>query len=255
MNITAILLATTIAVQGVTLHGIYSDRGDTAQLEERIAPQDIYITYLTQGKRFPSDFVTQCIIKEKLPLIVLRPTNYDTEYAKELAARLAQYNTPMLLQIDVSRSDKYKTFFRAVADAVHSSAPEVTVVWGISGEKITELSTLYVGDEYADAVALNIFDKADENGIITDPYPLFDILSYFEKSKPVVINLSVASYTEKGHKYYALQAAEEIREIYETAKNNPAVVAVNYISRSATGGDAHIDNCGRVVNVIREEMK
>ena len=229
--------------------GIYTD-GSYAELERKTVPQDIYITYLTQGSPFPSDFITLCTIKDRLPLIVFRPTDYSIEYINELASRLAQYNKPMLLQLDGSLSDKFRDFFRSTSDTIHLKAPEVAMVWGISDSRVQGISQLYPGDSYVDWVALNIFEGADRNGILTDPYPLYHTLSYFEKSKPVMINLSVASYTEDGHKYFAYEAAEEIKRIYSMAQQSSAIKAVNYISRTTPRGNAQLTNSEAVIRAF-----
>ena len=211
---------------------------------------DICITYLTEGDTLSGDFLTRCEIEDKLPLIILRPTEYSEKFAKQLAARLAGFNAPVLVQIDSSLSSKYKDFFRKSADIIHARVPSAAVVWGISSDKTDKLSTLYPGDNYADWVALNMFEGADKNGIYTDPYPLYNILSYFEKSKPVIINLSVASYSSDGHKYFITEAAYEIERVYSLPERNAAIKAVNYISRATPKGSAELENSQRLKQAL-----
>lgn len=236
-----------------TLTGIYTNKDySEAELGQLAAKQDIYITYLTQGDKFPADFMALCSINDKLPLIILRPTDYSTDYVNTLASRLASYNMPVLLQIDSSRSAKYKDFFRTSADIIHLKAPSVAIVWGISSDKADEITTLYPGDSYVDWVALNIFEGADKNGIITEPYPLYHTISYFEKSKPIIINLSVASYTYDGHKYFINEAAAEITRIYALSSENSSVKAVNYISKATTKGNAELTNSQRLADALKK---
>lgn len=231
------------------LTGIYTD-SSYVELERKTAPQDIYITYLNQGSPFPSDFVTLCTVKDRLPLIVYRPTDYSYDDIGSLVSRIAQYNIPFMLQIDASYSDKAKDFFRTVADEVHSCAPKTALIWGVSSEKVGDITSLYPGDEYVDWVAVNIFEGADREGLNIDPYPFYAMLSYFERSKPVMLNISVASYTEDGHRYFAYEAADEIERLYSKAEETAAICAVNYISRSSSQGSADANNSQAVLKAI-----
>ncbi len=241
---------TALCEQDKTLTGIYTP-DSYAELERKTAPQDIYITYLTEGDDFPSAFITLCMVKDRLPLIILRPAGYSPEYINEFASRLAQYNSPILVQIDSSLSEKHKQFFRSAADIIHAKAPSAAMVWGISDNNIQKLSLLYPGDSYVDWAALNIFERADRDGIITDPYPVFDILSFFERSKPVMINLSVASYTDDGHKYFTYEASREIERIYSLPERSSAVKAINYISKASSAGNAYITNSPELLGAFK----
>lgn len=231
------------------LTGIYTD-SSYSELERKTAPQDIYITYMNQGSPFPSEFITLCTVKDRLPLIVYRPTDYSDKDIDYLVSHIAQYNIPLMLQIDASYSDKSRDFFRNVATQLHARAPGVAVIWGISSERTEDITSLYPGDEYVDWVALNIFEGADRDGLNIDPYPLFNLLSYFERSKPVMLNISVASYTGDGHRYFAYEAADEVKRLYSKAGENAAVAAVNYISKTTSQGDARADNCQAVLDAI-----
>lgn len=219
---------------------------------EKISNLNISIYYLSQDKPFPYDFMTECRIEGKLPLIVLRPTDYGTEGINELASCLAGFNLPVMVEIDCSDSPKYKDFYRSCADIIHLKAPKTAMVWGIGQDKANRLSTLYPGDEYVDWVALNLFYGADEKGIIADPYPLAEVLSTFEKSKPLMLNMSVSSYSEKGHKYYIYEAIREIDHLYGLADKNASIKAINYISRASSKGNALAENSPKILDAIAE---
>jgi hypothetical protein len=233
------------------LEGIYTDKS-YSELERKTAEQDVYVTYFNEGEDFPSDFLTLCELKDKLPYIVLRAGEGSHEYISYVVAKLAQYNAPILFALECDS----KELFRQTADSIHSKAPLTTVVWTISAENVTEgkLPVLYAGDFYVDWVALNLDVGADRNGIIADPYPLFEILSYFEHSKNVMINLSVASYSEDGHKYFSCEAAKQIEYVYETSKN-AHVRSINYISKRTDEGDSSLAVSDRIMTAFAGACK
>ena len=215
---------------------------------------DICIKYITQDSRFPSKFITYCRLNGKIPLIILRPTSYNTDSLDGFTSQLTLCGTPVLLEVDASNSEKYKHFYRTLADKIHAKSPDTAMVWGINGENVNDISVLYPGDNYVDWVALNIFEGADNNGIDYKIYPLQLILSYFEKSKPVMLNFSVASYTDDGHRYFASEAADEIRRLYSAAADNAAIKAVNYISKASSHGSALLKNSNTVLSAVSEGM-
>jgi hypothetical protein len=230
------------------LKGIYTDKS-YSELERKTAKQDVYVTYFNEGDAFPSDFLTLCELKDKLPYIVFRSGCGSQAYISEVVSKLAQYNAPVLFAFECGS----KELFRQTADTIHAKAPLTTVVWSISAENITDgqLPMLYAGDFYADWVALNLNIEADRNGIIADPYPLFEMLSYFEHSKNVIINLSVVSYSEEGHKYFSCEAAKQIEYVYKTAES-AHVRLIDYISKSTDSGDASLSVSDRLMTAFAD---
>lgn len=227
--------------------GIYTE-GNYGELERRTCPQDIYAVYMAQNENVPYEFLTLCELKDKVPLIILRPTDYKAEGTEELAAALAIYNKPAFVEIDASYSEKAKAFFRNTADKIHLKAPRAAVVWGVSDDKAEKISELYPGDSYADWVALNIAENGADAPFPLDPYPVYTFFSYFEKSKPLMINASLACYSTDGHKYYAAEAAEKVERIYALGEENSSVKAINYFS---IGIDNDITCCERALKAFK----
>lgn len=233
---------------GEMLTGIYA-RDGLAELERRTSPQDIYAVFMAQNEDFPHGFLTLCELKDKTPLIVLRPTSYTDEGVSELVSALALYNKPAFVEIDASYSEKAKTFFRNAADKIHLEAPSAAVVWGIGHKKTEDISRLYPGDSYVDWVALNISERAADAPLPIDPLSVYTVFSYFEKSKPLMLNISLACYSEKGHKYYAAEAAEKVERLYELGKENSSVKAINYFSTTL---DNDIACCERALKAFKK---
>lgn len=229
------------------LTGIYT-KDDYADLERQTAPQDIYARYMAQNQDFPYEFLTLCEMKDKVPLIVIRPTDYTNRGIDELVCALAGYNKPAFVEIDSSYSEKAKKFFRNVAEKIHLQAPSAAMVWGINSKKVKDISNLYPGDSYVDWVALNISEKSTDGAIALDPEPVYATFSYFEKNKPIMLNISLACYSEEGHKYYASQAAEKLERLYWLGKENSAVKAINYFS---TTPDNDLKCCERVLKAFK----
>jgi hypothetical protein len=239
-----------VCEESYVLKGLYTEQS-YSELETKTAQQDVYVTYFDEGDELPTAFITLCDIKGKLPLLVMRANACSGEYLSRVTAMLAQYNEPMLFELECNSKD----FFRQAADMIHSKAPSVSVVWGISSDETYKLSTLYVGDFYADWVALNLDVTGDGNGLVYDPYPLYNVLSYFEGSKPIMINLSVASYGRDGHRYYSYDAAGVIEYVYGLADKGEAIKAVNYISKSTDEWDFSLTLSDRVMSAFSKACR
>lgn len=239
-----------VCEEDYVLKGLYTEQS-YSELETKTAPQDIYVTCFDEGDELPTAFITLCDIKGKLPLLVMRTNACSSEYLSRVTAMLAQYNEPILFKLDCDSKD----FFRQAADIIHSKAPSVAVVWGISSTETDNLSTLYVGDFYADWIALDLDISGDKNGLTYDPYPLYTVLSYFEQSKPIMVNLSVTAYSSVGHKYFSYDAAKMIKYIYGQADKGSAIKSINYISKHTDKQDTSLTVSDTVMNAFASACK
>lgn len=233
--LTAICLCTAFILNTTCVRGAYKglySQGDSQNKGE------IAIDFLKEGDS-PQGFLFDCTLQGKKPLIIYRPTAYKVEAVEALAGELCTYNKPLILEIDCSNYADFKDFFRQAKATLAKVCPKVSLAFGIAETK--SLWRYYPGDEYVDYIALNYKQKSTENALLYDPYELFNTMYIFGKSKPLIINLSVYTYSSRGHKYYTFQACKEIEHIKTISDSTPCVYALNYVERVDTSGNAALD--------------
>ena len=202
------------------------------------------IRHYQLGKKFPDQWLLQCLSQSKAPYIVIEPDRVQTPYNVDLLQQVAQqfentYNMPLFLEFypnpkEFGNPTEYIAYFQLAKEIFLQYAPNAVFVWSVDMEDLYDSMLYYPGDDYVDWVGMSMYFPIYKNN---DPYVInvTERLDYFyniyQSKKPMMISkLAVSHYSKKGHTFYIEEASNLIQYIYsEIAQNYPRIKGINYV--------------------------
>ncbi len=135
-------------------------------------PYSAMLVYVDWGQPAPVEFMQQAGESNAAVQLAWNPSLglevvVDDEYVREFARALADYGKPVFLRFGGEmngdwtpwggrkRAELYKEKFRLIANIMHSTAPNVAMVWSPNSAPDDGIEDYYPGDAYVDWVGIN----------------------------------------------------------------------------------------------------
>lgn len=231
---------------------------------------EIYGFTATLTEEFPMMDILECYVNQKIPLLVIQPTNrnfpFEQEYLEKAAEKANEYRIPLLIDFypngeDYSEGEDYKKYYQKAREIFREKAPNTVFIWTMSIENIENWHAYYPQD--VDWIGLSIYENGGNQG--KDIAEMLERwYAIFQKQKPLMLShVGISHYSEKNSKYTEKEASNEIKRLYESIKAYPEIKAIIYDSVNLTrqcGKESEGENYSiveneSVLNVYREQIQ
>ena len=231
---------------------------------------EIYGFTTTLTEEFPMMDILECYVNEKIPLLVIQPSNrnfpFEQEYLEKAAEKANQYRIPMLIDFypngeDYSNGEDYKKYYQKAREIFREKAPNAVFIWTMSIENIENWYAYY--PQNTDWIGLSIYENGGNQG--KDIAEMLERwYAIFQKQKPLMLShVGISHYSEKNSKYTEKEASDEITRLYESIKTYPEIKAIVYDSVNLTrqygkqleGENYSIIENEKVLNAYRKQIQ
>lgn len=185
---------------------------------------DVYIKRYSVGEEFPSSFIIDTYAKGKKPMIILDNV-YEIKYIENFAEKCNNIGVPILIEMDY---DNLTELYNQSAKIFRKKCPKAGLMWGID---LSYNMSSAPKDEYIDWVVINVNEKTDNNGIVSEITEVRDMIKYFS-GKAVALNISIEVFSGINHKYYVNQWNDEIKALYSLANDYANIGLISYTDKS-----------------------
>ena len=186
---------------------------------------------LAPGEEFPGLWVLSCFARDALPLVTLTGDWSEAELAM-LGEAAGKYRLPLLISLfpnEAGRSDpeaRREEYLRA-RELIAARADWAAFVW----EAETDPAA-YPGDEAVDWVSATVLaeGEAPEGSAFRQAY------FTYQRQKPLLVRVGVASFVNRGSRYTGEQAGEQLGDLCQALTGFPRVRAVVYQDWNTAAG-------------------
>ena len=155
---------------------------------------EIYGFTTTLTEEFPMMDILECYVNEKIPLLVIQPSNrnfpFEQEYLEKAAEKANQYRIPMLIDFypngeDYSNGEDYKKYYQKAREIFREKAPNAVFIWTMSIENIENWYAYY--PQNTDWIGLSIYENGGNQG--KDIAEMLERwYAIFQKQKPLMLS-------------------------------------------------------------------
>ncbi|GAA3401254.1 stalk domain-containing protein [Paenibacillus hodogayensis] len=214
----------------------------------------MYLAYATYGEPFPQRYVQRAKEAGGALQIAWQPLDglervADDGYLRQWAKAAKAAGIPIFLRFAGEMNGDWTAWsgdaaayiekFRIVADAIHSEAPNVAMVWSPGDVPRYNMDRFYPGDAYVDWVGVSLYTEPYSHGNpqesmeATTPIERLDELySLYADRKPVMLSESAVShYTnadDKSHTDFALMNLDRLYRVMPA--KYPRLKAITYFN-------------------------
>ncbi len=234
-------------MSGVCIEGEYAFKNINDFENKTKVCNDVYIIKIEKAEDFSPSFIIDVCSKGKIPMLIIKNIS-DTKCIKEMSEKCGSIGVPVFIAFDYGNSTE---LYNQSAEIFRKNAPKAALMWNIPYNYNMAAAPR---DELIDWVAVNYYEKADYNGIISDISGLRQSIKYFS-NKPVAVNVSVECFSGDNHKYYISEWENNVKTVYSLAGDYENIALVSYCENSENNrayGSSKLSDLSSVNRVYSE---